>query len=355
MTTSLPFSNIAREALGAPLFDYMIGRAPDSHAAPDEDVNEAAFGRYRLLPRLTVDAKAPDLSTTIFGRSMSAPLFIGAFAGDRVFHEEGLLPVARVAARLGIDMVVSEETVTPLEQITKAHAGVWLQLRAAGSEERIETIVRKAAEIGVAGIVMTLMAPSHPRPGQRPGGFDIGRELSQRGWPTIGTTLDGSMLPGVAPLAAFPRWGIAKLKRISNLTESLDLPLVIKGVLHPSDVTPLADCGISGLIASNIGLRQSARWALALDQLPALAVAGADRLPLLLDGGVRHASDCLIAHLLGADATVVTRPIITALTGGGETSVEQWLTALLDGLYAMTAWMGSDHPARLQPDQLIIG
>ena len=351
--TGLPLAEAARDTLGPALFDYMIGRSADDYGAPAEDANAAAFARYRLMPRLLTPAEAPDLSTSLAGRRMAAPVMVGAFAGDRVFHEEGLLPIARVAARLGLDMVLSEETVTPLQDIAACHSGVWLQLRAAGSVDRIETIMGRAAEIGVAGFVLTLMAPAHPRPGQRPGGFDIGAELRHRGWPTIGTMLDGSNAAGVAPLAAFPRWGAGELSRVTALAAQLGLPLMIKGVLHPRDVAPLAECGVSGLIASNIGLRQSGRWALALDQLPALAAQRPEGLPLLLDGGVRHGSDVLIALLLGAEAAVVSRPVLTALSGGGEPAVEAWLTALIDGIYAMTAWMGAEHPSRLAADQLL--
>ncbi|WP_172328185.1 alpha-hydroxy-acid oxidizing protein [Mangrovicoccus sp. HB161399] len=350
---SLPFAAEARAALGPALFDYMQGRAGDSHAAPGEDANAAAFARLRLIPRLFSEAGPPDLATELAGRRMAAPVMIGAFAGDRVFHAEGILPVARVAARLGLDLVLSEETVTPLAEVTAAHPGTWLQLRAAGSEDRIARIVSAAAGAGAAGIVLTLMAPSHPRPGQRPGGFDIGAELVSRGWSTIGTQLDGSHRPGVAPLEAFPRWDAARLGRIAALARSLGLPLMVKGVLNPADLAPLADCGVAGAVASNVGLRQSSRWALALDQLPALAAARPAGLPLLLDGGVRHGADVIAASLLGAAACVATRPVLCALAAGGEAAVEAWLNGLLDNLYAMTAWMGAAHPAALDPGQLL--
>ena len=349
---SLPFETEARAALGDAPFDYMQGRAGDDHAAPGEDRNEAAFARYRLVPRLLSEAGPPDLATDLAGRRMAAPVLIGAFAGDRVFHPEGILPVARVAARLGLDLVLSEETVTPLPEVTAVHAGTWLQLRAAGPEDRIARIVEAAAGMGVAGIVLTLMAPTHPRPGQRPGGYDIGAELVRRGWPTIGTRLDGTGRPGVAPLDAFPRWDAARLGRIVALARGFGLPLLVKGVLDPADLAPLAACGFAGAVVSNLGLRQSGRWALALDRLPVLGDAAAG-LPLLLDGGVRHGADVITACLLGATACVTTRPVLAALAAGGEAAVEHWLTGLLDNLYAMTVWMGAAHPAALDPSQVM--
>lgn len=328
----LPLAEAARKALGDTLFDYMIGRADD--ALGSEDANAAAFRRYALVPRLF--GTEPDLRASLAGRALAAPLVIGAFAGDRVFHPEGLLPIARAAQRMGLAMFVSEETVTPLERIVAANPETWLQLRAAGPVDRIAQIARRAAEAGAAGIVLTLLAPSHPRPGQRPGGFDIAAELRRREWRTIGTMLDGTDDIGVAPLPALPVWREADLR---DAVQQVGLPLIVKGVLHPGDAAPVLAAGAAGLAVSNIGLRQSGRWAAPIDQLCAIRAA-APQAQILIDGGIRHPADILIARLLGADLTVTTRPVISALTGGGEAGVDAFLRRMIDGLYALSLWLG---------------
>ncbi|MCJ8139096.1 alpha-hydroxy acid oxidase [Falsirhodobacter halotolerans] len=329
-------SEASRNALGHALFDYMIGRADDALGV--EDANVAAFQRFELVPRL-FGGEPPDLRASLAGRPLAAPLVIGAFAGDRVFHPEGLLPVARSTQRMGLAMVVSEETVTPLDEITAANPETWLQLRAAGSVDRVTRIIKGAANAGAVGIVLTLMAPSHPRPGQRPGGFDIGAELRRRGWQTIGTMLDGSNAIGVAPLPALPIWGAEDLRDAVQAAYDARLPLIVKGVLHPGDAMPVMQAGAAGLAVSNIGLRQSDRWAPALDQLPRVRAA-VPQAQILIDGGIRHPADILIARLLGADLAVTTRPVISALTGGGEAAVDAFLRRMIDGLYALTLWMG---------------
>lgn len=335
----LPLSDAARTALGDQLYDYMIGRADDAWPLADEDANAAAFRRFRLMPRLFGPVDAPDLSVELAGRRLAAPLVVGAFAGDRVFHPEGLLPIARACGRMGLAQFVSEETVTPLPEITAANPETWLQLRAAGPVERIARIMEAAADQGAAGIVLTLLAPAHPRPGQRPGGFDIGAELRRRDWATIGTMLDGSGSAGVAPLPSFPRWRPEDLRAAVDVAKARGLPVIVKGVLHSEDAGAVLDCGAAALAVSNIGLRQSDRWAPALDQLPAIRDV-APQAALLLDGGVRHPADILTARLLGADLAVATRPAITALAGGGEAGVEAFLRRMVDGLFALTTWLG---------------
>ena len=84
--------------------------------------------------------------------------------------------------------------------------------------------------------------------------------------------------------------------------------------------------------------------------------AEADIADIALNGTYRATSDGTWAKTnerYRAEATVVSRPVLTALAGGGEPAVEAWLTALVDGIYAMTAWMGAEHPSRLAADQLL--
>ena len=83
---------------------------------------------------------------------------------------DGLLPVARVCHRLRLPLVVSEETVTPLADITALHDLCWLQIRGAGSPDRAARLVALAAAEGARGVVVTLLAPTHPSQGQQPGG-----------------------------------------------------------------------------------------------------------------------------------------------------------------------------------------
>ena len=93
----LPYETEARAAVGDDLFRYMLGRATDGES---DDANETALRQYALLPRVLTRVDKVDTSTTLFGMQNAAPLVVGAFAGDRLFHPEGLLPVARACRRL---------------------------------------------------------------------------------------------------------------------------------------------------------------------------------------------------------------------------------------------------------------
>jgi len=93
-TSTLPHGEEAREILGEALFAYLVGRARD--LPPDAaDANEQDLRSYRLLPRVMTGAAGISLATALCGRTLAAPLGVGAFAGDRVFHADGLLPIDR--------------------------------------------------------------------------------------------------------------------------------------------------------------------------------------------------------------------------------------------------------------------
>lgn len=329
----------ARECLGDLLFRYMQGQPADGRTG-EPDANQQALRRFRLIPRVLQGNEAISTETALLNQRWSAPLGVGAFAGDRLFHEEGLLPIARACKRLRLPLVISEETVTPLEQIGLEYDGCWLQLRAAGDVGRIKALIDQAAQAGIKHIVLTVLAPVHPVSGLQPGGFSMGDALKQRGWHTIGGTE-----PGVAALPAFPVWRWQQIDEVAAHCAARQLPLWLKGILHHDDAMQATQHGVSGIIVSNIGLRQSARWATPVDQLADLQAV--TRLPLLLDGGVRSGSDAVVARCLGASLSLSVRPVISALAAGGESAVFDLLSGWINEITAISHWCGVSDMAAL--------
>jgi 4-hydroxymandelate oxidase len=342
----LPLSIEARAALGSALFQYLLGRSDGALAGAD-DANALALSRHRLVPRVLTGAAGVDISLTVFDRRFAGPLVVGAYAGDRVFHTEGLLPVARVCRELGLPLIVSEETVTPLGEITAECDAVCLQIRAAGPVERALGLLDLAAREGAMGLVVTVLAPAHPVEGLQPGGFSIGAEIARRGWRTI-----GSPDQGVDPLTAFPAWNWADLERVCRAAEERGLPLLVKGVLHEEDAVRAERAGAGAVIVSNIGLRQSLRWVAPADRL--VRIANRTSLPVVLDGGVRSGTDLVVARCLGATFSASARPVVSALAGGGEDAVRRLLQGWLEEAFAITAWLGAAALQDLSPDHLAI-
>jgi len=79
--------------------------------------------------------------------------------------------------------------------------------------------------------------------------------------------------------------------------------------------------GVDGLIVSNHGGRQLDGALSTLEALPAILAAVEDRVPVLIDGGIRRGSDVVKAIALGARAVLIARPQLWGLAVAGEAGV----------------------------------
>ena len=95
----------AAQAVAEPYaWDY-LARGSGANTTVRENV--AAWRRWALLPHVLRDVSTMDLSTTVLGCSISAPVVVAPTAMHRFFTEEGELATARAAADAGTVYVVS--------------------------------------------------------------------------------------------------------------------------------------------------------------------------------------------------------------------------------------------------------
>lgn len=341
---TLPFEHEARERLGPALFSYLMGRPPERWA--ERDANHKALSRYRLVPRVLTGTAGIATRAQLLRADFAAPFGVGAFAGDRIFHRDGLLPIAAACDAAGLPLVVSEETVTPLAEIAGTCPSAWLQLRAAGPVERILALVDTAAACGVRTVVLTVLAPTHPFPGQMPGGYSIGAEIAARGWTTI-----GSPEPGVAPLPTFPQWSWAEIATVAAHAARSGVEIVLKGILSEGDARRALEAGCGALMVSNIGLRQTEAWVPACDALRAMG-GRLERGSVILDGGIRRGSDVVKVLCLGGAMAIAVRPFVTALVAAGQDGVAAVIRDWCNEIAATAAWMGVPATAELDATYL---
>jgi lactate 2-monooxygenase len=123
------------------------------------------------------------------------------------------------------------------------------------------------------------------------------------------------------------------------LRSSTQLPIVLKGILHPDDARQALDSGVDGIVVSNHGGRQVDGSIASLDALPGVVDAVEGRLPVLLDSGVRSGADAFRALALGARAVLLGRPYVYAVAVAGAPGVVELLRnveAELDLTMALT-------------------
>ena len=77
-----------------------------------------------------------------------------------------------------------------------------------------------------------------------------------------------------------------------------------------------------------------------LDALPPIASAVAERIPVMLDSGIRSGADVVKALALGAKAVTVGHLFAYALAAAGETGVRQAVTNLISEVDSALAICG---------------
>lgn len=263
------------------------------------------------------------------GASVRAPFYIAPMAYHGDLHPEGEIAAARAAAGAGVLAIFSTLSSRPLEEIAKAAPGGtrWFQLYRQPAWAQSEELVRRAERAGYAAIVLTADVPVLAvRDRQAAGGFaiDSGRTLGNG--PHIRTpprTPEGS--GGVYRIRPDDGgdWSV-----VDRLRETTELPVLVKGILHPDDAAEAVAHGAKGVIVSNHGGRQLDGALPAIDALPAVVAAVGGRAEVLVEGGFRRAADLLVARALGARAVGIGRPILWSLLLGGTAGIAEYLRLL---------------------------
>jgi lactate 2-monooxygenase len=346
----------ARDSLDERAVAYIFGGAGSEDTMRE---NLEAFRRWRITPRvLRQNLAARDLSLDLLGTSMPAPLLLAPIGVQTLLHTDGELASARAAAAVGLPLITSTASATPLEEIAKANGdgSRWYQLYWPNDDEIAASIVRRAEDAGYTALVLTV---DNYLPGWKP------RDLQQAYLPF----LEGV---GIAQYLSDPvfRQGLEKTPEEDigaavghflgvfakpDLTwESLEwlrgitsLPLILKGILHPDDAREARERGVDGIVVSNHGGRQIDGAIASLDALPSIVDAVGDDLSILLDSGVRSGADAFKALALGADAVLLGRPYLWGLALDGQEGVETVLRGVLAELDLTMALCGCTKPAEI--------
>jgi L-lactate dehydrogenase (cytochrome) len=327
------------------------------------DANVAAFGRRRIVPRMLRDVSERDLSTTVLGTAMPAPLLLAPIGVQAVVHPDGELATARAAAAVGAPMIVSTASHFSLEEVAEAggEAPRWFQLYWPNDPELARSIVERAERAGYGAIVLTVDTFI---PGWKP------RDLQQAWLPFLnGMGVANYFQDPVfrAALEQPPEEDVGAATGhflgiqanpaltwddLAQLREMTSLPIVVKGIQHPDDAREAVSRGVDGIVVSNHGGRQVDGAVASLDALEPIAAAVGEELTILFDSGVRGGADVLKALALGADAVCLGRPYVWGLALDGQAGVEAVLKMVLAELDLTMALCGLTRPEEIGPELL---
>ncbi len=334
-------------------------------AAGSEDTmhaNQRAFRRWRIVPRMLRDVSQRDLSVTVLGTALPAPLALAPIGVPTIVHPQGELAVARAAAALGLAMAVSTITSSPLEEVAAAAPGPkWFQLYWPNDRELAASLLARAERAGYEALIVTL---DTFLPGWKPRDLQGAWQPFLQGEGIANYTSDPVFRARLArPPEEDPQAAIGEfVVQFSNprltwddlefLRSRTTLPIALKGILHPDDARLARDHGIEAVVVSNHGGRQVDGAVASLDALPAIVDVVGDELDVLLDSGVRGGADIVKALALGADAVLLGRPYLWGLAIDGEAGVLAVLRGILAELDLTLGLSGHTRPSQLDATAL---
>jgi L-lactate dehydrogenase (cytochrome) len=126
----------------------------------------------------------------------------------------------------------------------------------------------------------------------------------------------------------------------------------LKGIMSVADAKRAVEIGCTGIIVSNHGGRQLDGSRAPFDQLSEIVDAVADRIDVLMDGGIQRGTHVLKALSLGAKAVGVGRFYLFPLAAAGQAGVERALGLMRAEIERGMKLMGCTAIGQLSRDNL---
>ncbi|MCK1738308.1 alpha-hydroxy-acid oxidizing protein [Bradyrhizobium sp. 138] len=365
---------LAKKRLPKVVFDFIEGGTDDEVGLI---TNARAFRQMRIVPRYLIDISVRDQSTKLFGRTYSSPVGIAPTGPAGLCRRGADMMLAEAARDANVPFImsgVSSSTIEDLGKLAPDHG--WYQIYSAVDPSISEDMIKRVGDAGLKTLVFTVDVP-----------VGSNRERSiRRGWGaqlklTWKTKFEALCHPawmmewlqhGRPYLDNWTRYAgpNASAKKVADFVWSqFPAPMtwqhveryrelwkgnfVLKGIMHPDDALRAHSIGIDGIIVSNHGGRQLDNTPSPLEVLPTICHALGDRMPVMLDGGVRRGLHVLIAFCMGAKFVFQGRPTLYGVTAGGIAGAAKALAIFRREIDISMAQIGATRLVDLSPQFLM--
>jgi 4-hydroxymandelate oxidase len=291
--------------------------------------NREGYSHVQLRPRRLRDATKVDMRVELFGTSYASPIFLCPTGGEKSFHPDGEIAVARAAKSRNTVQVLSTAASTGIEDVNKALGRpCWYQLYAPRAWEANELLIRRVEAAGTSVIALTVdnttgrNSETYLR--MRP------RDLKQcdachEGGPGGGPRPMTQNLTMAGGRGSNPAMDWAFVDRLRKAWKGT---LIIKGIDTREDAQLCVEHGVNAILVSNHGGRSTETGRATIEALPEVVAQVGGRIPVFVDGGVRRGTDVFKALALGATAVGIGRPFLWGLGAFGQAGVDRVLEIL---------------------------
>lgn len=324
------FESLAHDKLPPAHWGYMSSGVDDNLT---RDANNAAYKRIELRPHRLVDVSKPDLRVNLFGVEWPSPIFLCPLGGQKMFHPEGEVAVARAARSRNALQILSTQTSASLEDVAKALGRApWYQLYMPAKWDDCEKLVRRVEAAGCPAMAWTVdtLGGRNLETSTRLARTDsrdcLSCHVSAPGGGTARAKGHNPMFDGLSSTAINP--SSATWEYVDRLKKLTKMKLLLKGIETREDARLAREHGIDGLIVSNHGGRATEDLRPTIESLPEVIDGAGPQIPVLIDGGIRRGTDAYKALAMGAKAVGIGRPYVWGLTAFGDEGVGRVLDLL---------------------------
>ena len=298
------------------------------------------FQNIQLIPRHLNDLTQGNTRFHLFGLEYPHPIFLAPIGHQALFHTQAEAASALAAEVMQSNIILSTFSNTAMDELTHHNPYKWFQLYWQGSREKSLALIKQAEQSGYRALVITVDAPHVGiRDRERKLFFQLPKDMQHPHTPTHLSFPDVSpsesqLFQGLMQIA--PKWS-----DIAWVIANTQLPVILKGILHPADAQKALDYGVAGIIVSNHGGRivdTTISPLVALEKIRAIVPAD---YPVLFDGGIRRGTDVFKAIALGANAVLIGRPYIYGLATAGALGVAHVIRMLKEEFEITMALMGT--------------
>jgi len=281
------------------------------------EANYNSLQEYKLKMRVIKAHHEPEMSISIFGKELTAPVMVASLSGvkssmndvipESAFYRS-LLNGAQAFGSMGL---VGNTPTGPDNlgvNIVGENKGWGIPIFKPQSQERLIQLMGLAEKRDVIAA-----------------GVDLDG-VGSTSWDSAGKKLYRK-----------------SEKDLLELVDCTEKPVIFKGIMSTEDAVKVVDSGAGACYVSNHGGRVMDSGQGVAEVLPDIAREVSGKIPILADGAVRTGFDVLKVHALGANIALIGRPLARMSLAGGEEAVTKYLGYVKDDLRRAMIMTGCDN------------